>query len=180
MTYDEAKQSYVEWLCSLVGVGEEYSILVWFLHSVIFDTSMLLPLDANRASDGENLRWQWVGECDIPQWIVAEYIDDGPCTMFEMMVALAKRIENDIMADCSIGNRTGTWFSEMLTSMELDVMTDDNFDSDYAGFAVNRLLTRDYEPNGRGGLFTLNNPPGDCRRVEIWYQMNWYLGEHAR
>ena len=39
------------------------------------------------------------------------------------------------------------------------------------------FLNREYEPNGRGGLFTVNNSPADMRTVEIWYQFMWYLNE---
>lgn len=178
MTYDEAKQSYLEWLCGLVGVGGEYSILMWHLFECRFETDCLLPLDVNRALDGENLRWRWSGDCDVPQYIVMEYIDDGPCTILEMMVALAIRMEDDIMYDPEYGNRTALWFGDMIRSLELDQMTDENFDAEYVGYCINRLLTRTYDPDGKGGLFTLENPVGDCRKAEIWYQMNWYLGEH--
>ena len=40
---------------------------------------------------------------------------------------------------------------------------------------IKRFLDRDYEPNGKGGLFTIKNCRQDLRKVEIWYQLCWYL-----
>lgn len=40
-------------------------------------------------------------------------------------------------------------------------------------------MEREYERNGEGGLFTVNNGR-DMRTTEIWYQMNYYLSEIIR
>jgi hypothetical protein len=44
-------------------------------------------------------------------------------------------------------------------------------------YVLDRFLDRDYEPDGRGGLFRVKHTDEDLRFVEIWYQMNWYLDE---
>ena len=36
-------------------------------------------------------------------------------------------------------------------------------------------MNREYEPNGKGGLFTIRGCEEDLTEVEIWYQLNWYL-----
>ena len=54
-------------------------------------------------------------------------------------------------------------------------MSDDMFDKKYATYVINRFLNREYESNGKGGLFTINNCDEDLRNVEIWYQLCWYL-----
>ena len=42
---------------------------------------------------------------------------------------------------------------------------------------LERFLRREYEPDGRGGLFTIKSGRHDMRKIEIWYQMMWYLDE---
>ena len=92
-----------------------------------------------------------------------------------MMVALAIRCEETIMDDTEYGDRTGQWFWKMISSLGLSSMSDDMFDKKYATYVINRFLNREYEPNGKGGLFTINNCDEDLRNVEIWYQLCWYL-----
>ena len=107
-----------------------------------------------------------------------DYIDEylfGPCSVLEMMIALSIRCEESIMDDTEYGNRTGQWFWGMISSLGLSSMTDDMFDKQYATNVINKFLNREYEPNGKGGLFTIRNCKDDLRNVEIWYQLCWYL-----
>ena len=105
--------------------------------------------------------------------MITEYLD-GPCSVFEMMVALAQRCES-VMDDPKIGDRTGQWFWGMIASLGLNGMSDNHYDEKYVNDVVNRFLDREYEPNGKGGLFTIRNCEHDLRDVEIWYQLCWYL-----
>jgi hypothetical protein len=100
---------------------------------------------------------------------------DGPCTVLEMMIALANRCEETIMDDPDIGDRTGQWFWGMITNMGLGSMSDDRYDRRYVEYVITRLLDREYEPDGTGGLFTVRDCDRDMRDVEIWYQLCWYL-----
>ena len=36
-------------------------------------------------------------------------------------------------------------------------------------------MNREYDSDGKGGLFTVKQSKYDMRTVEIWWQMNWYL-----
>ena len=92
-----------------------------------------------------------------------------------MMVALAIRCEENIMDDPSYGNRTGQWFWGMIVNLGLGFMTDSRFDEKFVDDVIFRFLNREYEPDGKGGLFTVRNCKYDLRTVEIWYQMCWYL-----
>lgn len=100
---------------------------------------------------------------------------DGPCSILEMMIALAIRCEETIMDDTSRGDRTSQWFWEMIVSLGLGSMSDDRFAPDIVDDILDRFLNREYEPNGKGGLFTIKNCEYDLRDVEIWYQLCWYL-----
>ena len=103
----------------------------------------------------------------------------GPCTVLEMMVALAVRCEEDMMDDPDYGDRTSQWFWNMVVSLGLGGMTDRVYDYERVEMVIQRFLNRDYEPNGKGGLFTLRHAPFDARKVDIWHQLCWYLDELA-
>jgi hypothetical protein len=92
-----------------------------------------------------------------------------------MMVALAVRCEETIMDDALMGNRTGQWFWGMIHNLGLSRMTDPEFDRRFVDDVIARFLNREYEPNGKGGLFTVKHCDRDLRTVEIWWQLSWYL-----
>lgn len=135
--------------------------LLIYLHQTEFRYS--IRKDGNRAEDGIDLRGRY-GE-----------ITDDPCSVLEMMVALAIRCEEEIMDDPKFGNRTGQWFWGMINNLGLGSMSDDRFDRKYVDEVITRFLDRDYEPDGKGGLFTVKDCEYDLRDYEIWYQLCWYL-----
>lgn len=151
-----------------------YKKLLRYLHDIPFEYS--LEMDENRADDGIRLRRRFAlylgWEKDLR--IVTDALH-GPCSVLEMMAALAIRCEEDIMDDPQIGDRTGQWFWGMIRNLGIGSMSDDRFDEQRVSDAVTRLLNRDYESNGEGGLFTVRHHPQDLRDVEIWRQMLWYL-----
>ena len=75
----------------------------------------------------------------------------------------------------SCGDRAGQWFWNMIVSLELGSMHDANFNEGYVYHIINKFLNREYQPNGRGGLFTIENCKCDLRDVDIWVQFMWYL-----
>lgn len=181
MTENELKNDYFEWICQLV-CGEHYSQLTGicdyrellkYLHRTEF--SYILPMDMNRQSDGIDLRYQYGYENSIDDRMIACYIDTKPCSVLEMMAALAKRCEDDIMHDSDFGDRTSQWFLYMIESLGLSDMMDDNYDPYLVENVVNRFLARKYKKDGKGGLFYIPGCKKDMRNAEIWYQMNWYI-----
>lgn len=169
---------YFEWLYEGM-CGNRYSKNVSYrkllerLHNINFRYT--IPNDRNRASDGKGLRYSFaVAEgCEDNPEMITEYLE-GPCSVFEMMVALAQRCES-VMDDPKIGDRTGQWFWGMIANLGLNGMTDNRYDEQYVNDVIHRFLDREYEPNGKGGLFTIRNCEYDLRDVEIWYQLCWYL-----
>lgn len=172
---------YFEWLFELVrkgGYSERFSYrkLLERLHTIEF--RYLISGDQNRAEDGMDLRHRFV----MTHGYLKEYDDvmdalDGPCSVLEMIVALAVRCEESIADDPRIGNRTAEWFWSMIVSLGLGPMLDSEFDRQYVDDTVERFLNRDYAPNGEGGLFTINHCRRNLRNAEIWDQMNWYLND---
>lgn len=93
----------------------------------------------------------------------------------EMLIALAFRCEEHIMSDPEVGNRMGQWFWSMIVSLGLSHMTDQFFDLENVNNVIFRFMEHQYDRNGNGGLFTIDDCKYDLRTVEIWWQMNWYL-----
>ena len=177
MSRNDLINEYFEWLSKLVcGIrysrDVSYKKLLTRLHET--DFHYLIPIDQNRAKDGVNLRYRFIISNDYNYEYVMDVLD-RPCSVFEMMVALAVRCEETIMDDPAVGNRTGQWFWGMVTNMGLGSMTDDKFDRRYVDDVISRFLNREYEPDGRGGLFTIRGCPHDLRDVEIFNQLCWYL-----
>lgn len=175
MTKRELNEEYFNWMYQLVFANEKrrsYRKLLKYLNSVEF--TYILDFDSNRAEDGMDLRYRFGYEHDYNGPMIAAYLDDRPCSVLEMMVALANRCEEQIMDDPHAGCRRGQWFFSMLASLGLSGMNDENFVRSDAEKIVSRFLSRQYARNGEGGLFTVDSRH-DMRSVEIWYQLNWYL-----
>lgn len=176
MTRDTIINKYFKWLYDLVR-GKRYSKsmsyekLLMRLHDTEFIYSLLM--DENRAEDGVDLRYRFGDEYDCLNEVDSHLT--GPCSVLEMMVALALRCEEHIMYDPSYGDRTSQWFWGMIVNLGLGSMTDERFDRDFVDKTIDVFLRREYEPNGEGGLFTIKDCKFDLRAIDIWYQLNWYL-----
>ena len=175
MFRDQIINDYFEWLWNFTkcrGHSQNRKIIT-LLHNIEFRYS--IPMDANREEDGIDLRYRFITEVGIPKNYQEVYgYLDGPCSVLEMMIALAIRCEESIMDDPDIGDRTSEWFWLMMKNLGLDYMSDRKFDRDIAEEKISIFLDRKYKRNGEGGLFIVNGRR-DLRKVEIWYQMCWYL-----
>jgi hypothetical protein len=172
---DQVNEGYFEWLCDQIdgkrfSNAMTYDKLLRHLHNIEF--TWFIPHDDNRASDGVQLRRRYafaMKDMTLPNYL------QGQCSVLEMMVALAIRCET-IMDDDGVGDRTGQWFWGMIHSLGLTPMTDREFDRNQVDTIIARFLNRDYNPDGSGGLFTISGCMYDLRKIEIWCQMSWYLG----
>ena len=176
MTQETLSKEYFDWMCGLVcDERMPYQKLLRHLHTIEF--MYTIPIDDNRAVDGVDLRYRFAYENNYHPAMIAEYIDNKPCSVLEMMVALAHRCEEQIMDDREYGNRTQQWFMAMIESLGLGDMTNSAFDELHVDIVITKFMNRDFKPNGEGGLFTVHHYRRDMRLVEIWYQMCWYLNE---
>lgn len=175
-----SRKVYFSWLCS--HVIDDVSTSGYFnLLNYLFarDFYSKIDYDSNRAEDGLDLRIQFEDE---EQLIFDDTFMNKPCSILEMLVGLALRIENHIMWDPEQGDRTHVWFWDMIANLGLDIFDDfwlqtvDDYDA--CNTQIDIFLERTYNPDGsNGGLFPLLHPSKDQRRVEIWYQMSEYLQE---
>lgn len=179
---------YFNWMCKIIQRNKpfngehyqskvnDYRLLLKRLHETEF--VYLMEMDENRAKDGINLRFRFGHERNYSASIITMHFDDRPCSVLEMMVALCLECEESVMDDPDVGDRTGVWFWGMIENLGLNIMNDQRFDIEYVDEVVNTFLNREYQSNGNGGLFTVNNARCDMRIVDIWYQMMWYLNEN--
>ena len=172
--YERINERYFDWIRDIVH-GGGYTLLLTYLHNTTF--TYTIAMDANRESDGIDLRYKFGREYGLSDVIIANCLDNSPCSVLEMMAALAMRCEDELMGDPDIGDRTSVWFMNMLSSLGLDDMTDFVFDERIVEKRINIFLDREYASNGCGGLFTIRHPRRDLRSVEIWYQAMWYFDE---
>lgn len=179
MTRDDLNNEYFNWLFDLVCDKKHssrisYRKLLMRLHDIRF--TYLIDRDESRYQDGEELRYHFAVDCGYEDSadLILGYLD-RPCTVLEMMTALAIRCEKEYMDDPSIGDRTRQWFWGMIVNLGLGSMDDTRFDRRYVDDCIYRFLDRDYAPDGKGGLFYIRNCDTDLRDVEIWYQFCWYL-----
>ena len=176
---NQVENKYFEWLYNYVCKGRvnksiSYQDLFLLLHDIEF--TFYVRNDVNRARDGVDLRYRFAMYMDDER--VMDVLD-GPCSVLEMMVALAIRCEETIMDDTRYGDRTSQWFWNMLTNLGLNYMTDDKFDREIAVTKIYDFLERRHDPDGKGGLFYIKGCKDDLRDVEIWTQLCWYLDNFA-
>lgn len=174
---------YEYWLCSTVLTSESdldiYKPLLDILATIEFTWS--IPNDDNRAHDGQHLRYVYAEESYDHAYMKFSL----PCSVLEMMVALAHRIDDDIMYEAEYGDRTSEWFWVMIRNLGLECATEEELRYDgkygeaYVRHVIDVFMNRTYCKDGRGGLFPVKNVRTDQRKVEIWYQMNQFLIENC-
>lgn len=102
--------------------------------------------------------------------------------MLELLIGLADRM-SFLMSDEKQPDKVGYFFWHLVLNLRLAKLKDDIYDELNGDFfvdeAVQRVLDRSYERDGNGGLFPLKRPSKNQRTVEIWYQMQAWLGEHC-
>lgn len=178
---DEIRNEYFEWLYDCVcdkvfSRNNSFRKLLMYLHDIEF--TFIIQRDINRADDGINMRYRFVISHGYEYEHIYDEIMDalsGPCSVLEMMIALAIRCEETIMDDPDVGDRTKQWFWGMINNLGLGSMIDECFDRNYVDQVINTFLNREYEPDGKGGLFTVRHCDYDLRDIEIWHQLCWYL-----
>ena len=175
---DQIKNDYFNWLYNYVCKGRinnsiSYKKLFMLLHDIEF--TFYIYNDLERARDGVDLRYRFAMLIDDES--ILDILDE-PCSVLEMILALAIRCETTIMDDTRYGDRTSQWFWNMLTNLGIGYMTDDRFDGKVAAEKIYDFLEKRYEPNGKGGLFYIRDCKEDLRDVEIWTQLCWYLDNY--
>jgi hypothetical protein len=175
---EEIKEEYFRNLCELVGIGGPTHRSFLFAKT-LFEKQFYwtVPNDDNRAEDGKDLRPTY---CGTKYTTFVERALEGPCSVLEMLIALAQRIE-EMLATRQGPDRTKQWFWEMIHNLGLQEFLDGDPSEEqdrkhyHNQEALDMFLKRKYPANGRGSLFPHTGL--DARNVEIWYQMQSYYNE---
>lgn len=175
LTKKEISDLYFEWIYGIVCregylSGASHKKLLHCLHNIKFHPE--ISMDVNRAKDGIHLRHRFASEHSVDKFFLSE---DEPCSVLEMMAALAFRMEEDIMDDPNEGDRTWEWFTAMIFSLGLYDMNDSCFDGVLVEKTIQAFLNRKYSRDGKGGLFFIEDSRDDMRKLDIWKQACRYM-----
>lgn len=187
--FDDVKNildNYYEWLLDLVLKSRRYpnikppktyDKLLYHL----FQTPFLVyhEADNNRAVDGYNLRLRYsvVENLRFEEEAVLKnaLLPNDNISLLEVILALAIKIEENIMRDEEYGDRTRQWFWFMLHSLGVAKYHDKVYDQEEVDKILYTFNHTQYEKNGKGGLFWVPNTKEDLRKKDIWYQLMRYL-----
>jgi len=171
------EEAYFNWLYAKVlrtqgrTPSTSYRSLIFGIHAVPFQ--WLVTGDDNRAADGIDLRYVFLNELRIPaeeeqDWLELE------CSVLEMLIALADRCA----FQTALSSKDWIWI--FLDNLGLSHISESSYteyqDDIYP--VISGFVHREYDRNGRGGIFPLSHGSKDQRRVELWYQFSEYLVDH--
>lgn len=175
---------YFKWLLDkvnfngLVGLRKggfpanlSYRTLLYFLFSK--DYKSIIERDENRIQDGLGLRYEFLDDD-------GELLDiDDRASVLEVLIALAVRADLEYIGDPG-DPHPELIFWRMICNLGLDKYDDDRI----AGreVEVERIvdiwLLREYDFDGKGGIFPLSVATFDQRKTELWSQMMAYISEN--
>lgn len=146
----------------------------WKLFRQLNDTIFVavVPFDENRVADARDMKYEFLAEAEDeagdPDWT------RSPVSMLEVLIVLSRQLAFEM------DDPVAPWFWHLIETLQLEHFNDreyDNHAQEAIANTIDRVIWRNYEPDGRGGLFPLRNPREDQRKVELWYQLNAYLLE---
>ena len=183
--YDALNETYIQWLYSKVGSHDKEYSHYWRVIRRLYrkEFYFVVPNDANRYEDGLFLRTMFADEYGYNWDDITKIFYDKPCTVLEMMVAFARRIDSDVMWDPEKGDRSAFWFWQMLQNAGLDMkrFCDEHFDKECLielENMINRVISRHYNRSGEGGFFPIFHTRKNFQRMELWYQMQYWMDEN--
>lgn len=171
---------YFQWLYEQVADPEfkDRELTYWKLLKILFQKEFVWRIanDENRGHDGVALRVQFLREKEIdPDEVDPHWMDIG-CSMLELMVGLARRLEFEVDK-----GKAHYWFWILMDNIGLSGYNDGRRFTvrlqDRIEDILNDVIYRNYEPSGLGGFFPLQSTRWDQRKRELWYQMSEYILE---
>lgn len=175
MVRQDIIEEYHDWLCEMMRCDlPEHRNYEHLLHYLGCKTYIWLhPMDENRDIDALNLRKEFY----FDHGYNVSDVFDGPRSVLEVLVALSRRIEIEIMGEPG-NDHIERWFWIMISNLGLDSMRNDMYDPYYVDHQLDIWLNRKYNSYGKGGIFPLKKLTSDQRVIDTWYQMQAYLNEN--
>lgn len=187
-------QEYFTWLISQISDPDEeekeegYSGLYAILHRSFFFP--MLEMDWNRNEEALGLITEWVEGTGRTEDETLDAMNtifrsrgSGFCTMMELMVVLARRMEYELLGTES-EKSAGECFEEMVRNSGMAEFTNDVIQEDPQRTEddvldiLKTIIIRRFGWDGEGGLFPLRMPRSDQRKEELLNQMNNYIAEN--
>lgn len=169
------KSVYFKWLRQLVDCDDAVygDLMVYLFNKQFYWTT---AMDENRAEDGKALRDLYSER--HPKADLSKFREDT-CSVLEMMIALARRWQVDLVSDDGSEDGFADNFWAMIRNLGLDIYMNSSFSLSEVDEKVNFMLDRSYSSDGVGGIFPLKTGKNDQKKSELWYQLQAYLSENG-
>lgn len=126
---------YKRWLMYQIGGSSEcrnYTLLLDELYDIPF--RYVVPSDQNRIEDAYALRSEFLDSYDWPRIT-------NKASVLEVLIALARKIDEDLMYDEEFGDRTEEWFWVMVRNLGI-CLSNSHYDSQFVEERVNQWMDR--------------------------------------
>jgi len=168
----DIREEYLRWLYPQLRDSHAPQDEFWGLTTLMFDTEFTWTVahDDNRIQDGLALREEWGSESGVRSHQLHIL---GECSFLEVHIGLSRRLS------FTAGGEAPGWAWALLTNLELHRLKDPftRRKQIKAEEIMETVIQRRYSPDGSGGFFPLAWPDDDQTTVELWYQLNAYVGE---
>lgn len=172
-------EAYYCWLIELIGDGHIelcYQKLLWKLYSTAFYYE--LDYDSNRAIDGLDLRKKFILHVSHDDVFLRQF-DNWPCSVLEMLIALAYRAEDDFIYDPRPGDNAVELFWRIIHNLGLSDYDDNYYYENRVNDILNNFMHHKYDADGRhGGAFPCPGVVRDMRKTDLWWQIGAYFQQN--
>lgn len=172
MTTDSAiRHQYFKWLVLQIGDEriDDIEPVCTLMHQKEF--VWFVANDDNRIQDALDLRLEYLYEEGLP--VPSEALRLVHVSVLEVLVALSRRMEFFCNGEAC------DWAWVLMQHLKLDKYRGritpkrrENVDR-----ILENLVWRQYDADGTGGFFPLAWPNEDQTKIEIWYQLQNWIGE---
>lgn len=170
-TASAIRHQYFKWLVLQIGdtTVDDIEPVCTLMHQKEF--VWFVANDDNRIQDALDLRLEYLYEENLP--VPSDALRLVHVSVLEVLVALSRRME------FFVNGHSNHWAWVLMEHLGLDKYRGritprrrENVDQ-----ILEKLVWRQYEADGSGGFFPLAWPNEDQRKIEIWYQLQNWIGE---
>lgn len=169
---ERAHQAYIGWLAQQIEPNRQrnFDELLRIMHAKEF--IYVMAHDDSRMQDARDVRSDCFREFQVKPYVSTDIL--GPISVLEILIALSRRM------GFMTSDPPGEWAWILLQNLELHKYSGriSRRWAEEINDILERLIWRQYTPDGQGGFFPLAWPEEDQREVELWYQMAAYLAEN--
>lgn len=164
------QKDYFKWLCSMIEDDpDKNTSLLSELYNTQYEYSV--EKDCNRYIDGVDLRKLFKEETgeDGPS-------EEFPCSVLEMLIAFARRMETEIMQNPLDSCDIGRWFWMFIDNLYLN----NDMPKCRMSKIIHDFMARHYDGYGNGNIFHFKTERPELKDTEIWYQMHMWIIEREK